>query len=133
MKKGVLRNFIKFTGKHLCQSLCLNKVAGIRPATFLKKRLWDTYFPVNFCEISKNTFLTEHLWTTASEHHPALVILRNFLYRKLLRRWLKSDPYLPKKLSASIKASKNDEKCFLFHLKSCFRFLDFFIHVIKTA
>ena len=27
-KKGVLRNFAKFTGKYLCQSLVLNKVAG---------------------------------------------------------------------------------------------------------
>ena len=27
-KKGVLRNFTKFTGKHLCLSLFLNKVAG---------------------------------------------------------------------------------------------------------
>ena len=25
-KKGVLRNFAKFTGKHLCQSLFFNKV-----------------------------------------------------------------------------------------------------------
>ena len=29
-KKGVLRNFAKFTGKHLCQSVFLNKVAGLR-------------------------------------------------------------------------------------------------------
>ena len=29
--KGVLRNFAKFTGKHLCQSLFFNKVAGLRP------------------------------------------------------------------------------------------------------
>ena len=28
-KKAVLTNFAKFTGKHLCQSLCFNKVAGI--------------------------------------------------------------------------------------------------------
>ena len=27
-KKGALKNFAKFTGKHLCQSLFLNKVAG---------------------------------------------------------------------------------------------------------
>ena len=27
-EKGVLRNFAKFTGKHLCQSLFFNKVAG---------------------------------------------------------------------------------------------------------
>ena len=30
-RKGVLRNFKKFTGKHLCQSLFFNKVAGPRP------------------------------------------------------------------------------------------------------
>ena len=35
-KKDVLRNFAKFTGKHLCQSLYFNKVAGLRPATLLK-------------------------------------------------------------------------------------------------
>ena len=38
-EKGVLRNFAKFTGKHLCQSLFFNKVAGLRPATLLKRRL----------------------------------------------------------------------------------------------
>ena len=30
-KKGVLRNFGKFTGKHLCQGLLFNKVAGLKP------------------------------------------------------------------------------------------------------
>ena len=34
-RKGVLRNFAKFTGKHLRQSLFLNKVS--RPATLLRK------------------------------------------------------------------------------------------------
>ena len=28
-KKGVLRNFAKFTGKHMCQSLFFNKVARL--------------------------------------------------------------------------------------------------------
>ena len=27
-KKAVLKNFAKFTGKHLCQSLFFNKIAG---------------------------------------------------------------------------------------------------------
>ena len=36
MKKGVLRNFAKFTGKRLCQSLFFNDIAGLRPATLLK-------------------------------------------------------------------------------------------------
>ena len=30
-EKSVLRNFTKFAGKHLCQSLFFNKVAGLRP------------------------------------------------------------------------------------------------------
>ena len=33
MEEGVLKNFAKFTGKHLCQSLFFNKVAGHTPAT----------------------------------------------------------------------------------------------------
>ena len=33
MKKGFLRNFSKFAGKHMSQSLFFNKVAGLRPVT----------------------------------------------------------------------------------------------------
>ena len=47
-KKSILRNFAKFTEKHLCQRLFLNKVAGLRPETLLKKSLWYRSFPVNF-------------------------------------------------------------------------------------
>ena len=36
-KKGVLRNFAKFTEKHLCQSLFFNKVADLRLQLYLKK------------------------------------------------------------------------------------------------
>ena len=51
--KGVFRNFAKFTGKYLCQSLFFNKVAGLRPSSYLKKRPWHRCFPViwwNFLE-----------------------------------------------------------------------------------
>ena len=41
-KKGVLKNFKKFTQKHLCQSLFFNKVE-----TLLKKRLCHRSFPLN--------------------------------------------------------------------------------------
>ena len=40
-KKRVLRDFAKFTGKHLCQSLFFDKVA-------VKRRLWHRCFPVDF-------------------------------------------------------------------------------------
>ena len=61
-KKGVLKNFAKLTGKHQCQSLFLNKVAGLRPATILKRRLWHTFFRVNFAKFPRTSFFTEHLW-----------------------------------------------------------------------
>ena len=37
VRKCVLKNFAKFTGKHLCQSFIFNKAAGLRPATLLKR------------------------------------------------------------------------------------------------
>ena len=57
MKKGVLRNFTKFTGKQLCQSLFFDKVAGLRAATLLKKRLWHRCFPLNFAKFLRTPFL----------------------------------------------------------------------------
>ena len=56
-EKGVLRNFANFTGKHLCQSLFFNKVAGPGPATLLKKRLQHRCFPVNFAKFLRHLFL----------------------------------------------------------------------------
>ena len=54
LKKGVLRNFAKSTGKHICQGLffnkvaglCLffNKIAGLRPATLVEKELGTGVF-----------------------------------------------------------------------------------------
>ena len=43
-KKGVLRNFTKFTGKP-CQGLFFNKVAGLRPGNLLKKNSGTGDFP----------------------------------------------------------------------------------------
>ena len=55
-KKGILRKLAKFTGIHLCQSLCFNKVAGLSPATLLKKRLVHRCFPVNFAKFLRTLF-----------------------------------------------------------------------------
>ena len=60
-KKGVWRNFVKFIGKHLCQSLFFNKIAGLKPATWLRKTLWHRRFPVNLAKFPRTPFLTEHL------------------------------------------------------------------------
>ena len=60
-KKDVLRNFAKFTGKHLCRTLFFNKVAGLRPTTLFKKSLWHRCFPVDFAKSLRAPFLTGHL------------------------------------------------------------------------
>ena len=55
MKKGVLRNFTKFTGKHLCQSQFFNKVAGLKPFT---EHLWWTA-SWNGLELTQKVFNTK--------------------------------------------------------------------------
>ena len=50
-KQGVLRNFAKFTGKHLCQSLFFNKVA--------------LAFSSEFYEISKEECFANHYFNYA--------------------------------------------------------------------
>ena len=55
-KKRHSRNFTKYTGKGLCQSLSL------RPATLLKKRLWRGCFPVNFVKFQRRPFSHNTFW-----------------------------------------------------------------------
>ena len=55
---GVLKNFAIFTGKQLCWSLLLVKLQPFRCLT----RVWAC----KYCEIFKNTYFKEHLWTAAS-------------------------------------------------------------------
>ena len=52
-EKAFLRDFAKFTGKHLCQNLFFNKVAGL---FFIKKETLAQVFSCEFFEISKNSF-----------------------------------------------------------------------------
>ena len=59
VKRGVLRNFGKFTGKHLCQNLFLDKVAG----------QWHSQvFSCQFSKISNNTFSHGAPLVAASDH-----------------------------------------------------------------
>ena len=55
--KSVVRNFAKFTWKHLSPSLLFNKVAGLRPTVLFKKRFWHRCFPVNFAKFLRTPFL----------------------------------------------------------------------------
>ena len=82
VRKGVLRDFAKFTGKHPCQSLFFNKVAGLSPqaCNFIKKETLAHVLSCEFCEISRNTFFTEHLWATAALFRHSFTFNSQFLY-----------------------------------------------------
>ena len=55
-KKGVLKNFAKFTRKHLCGSLF-----GVFEVNFIKKRLQHRYFPVNIMKFLRTPIL-KNIW-----------------------------------------------------------------------
>ena len=63
-KKEVLKNFAKFTGRPVLETL-FDKVASVRPA-FLLRKTPTQVFSDKFYEIFKNTFFTEHLWATGN-------------------------------------------------------------------
>ena len=79
--------------ENTCASLFFNKVAGIRAAGLLKKRLWHRCFPVNFEKFLGTPFFKEHLcffikWL--QENFFFIHSLDNkFLYYKMLHKpWL---------------------------------------------
>ena len=56
-------------GLQASSNVTKSSVLGVlRNSIFAKNsiRLWDRYFPCEFCKNSKNTFFIEHLWATAS-------------------------------------------------------------------
>ena len=57
IEKGVLKHFVKFTGKQLYQRSLFNKVVGVSPATLLKRRLWRKCFSVNLTKFLSAAFL----------------------------------------------------------------------------
>ena len=110
MKKVVFRNFTKFTGKHKCQSLFFNKVAGLR----------HRCFPVNFVKFAIISFssklLDDCFYVNIRQIQNILKLVSAILYQMFI-------------FSPNDKPFKNYEKCFLFHLKSSFRSRDIQIFV----
>ena len=76
-EESLIRNFAKFEGKHLCESLFFNKVVGLSPATLLKVTLAQVFS----CEFYKALFLQNssgrlflqlvlrHLLTMVNHHY----------------------------------------------------------------
>ena len=68
IEKGVLKNFAKFTGKHLCQILFFSKVCN-----YITKEILAQVFSCEFCQIFKNTFFIENLQMTASVYNKVIL------------------------------------------------------------
>ena len=54
--------------ENTCASLCFKKVAGLRPATLLKQRLWRRCFLVNFGKFPRKFFFHRTPPVAAFEH-----------------------------------------------------------------
>ena len=54
-KKGVLKNLLKFTGKHCVRVSFLIKLRA-SACNFIKKEIQEQVFSCEFCEIFKSTF-----------------------------------------------------------------------------
>ena len=78
-KKSVLKNFTKFTGKHLYQKLLFNKAADLRLVTLLRKESLVQVFPCEFCEIFKSNIFYGTPPMTARYSLSKLDILELFL------------------------------------------------------
>ena len=59
LRKGVLKNFAKFTGKHM-------RHISFLTCNFIKKETLAQVFSYEFCEIFKNTFLKRALLVVVS-------------------------------------------------------------------
>ena len=118
LKKVFLKNFRKFSGKHLCWSLFFNKVSRLRPATLLKKRLQQRCFPVNFVK-----FLRIRFWKSTSRWLLVFVI-------HLTVSFCKEVLYIYSNLLLLEKSTKNSQFCHFFILQTHFICIKntFFIH-----
>ena len=93
-KKDVLRNFAKFTGKYLRQSLFFNKVQ--QACNFIKKETLAQVFSCKFCKISNNTSYRTPL-VAASVLYSFMLVFLFFgrRYDKSVRIEERETPYTP--------------------------------------
>ena len=88
-EKGVLRNFTKFTRKHLCQ------------------RLWHRCFPVNFVKFLRTPFLTEHLWWLLLKNVKVVSKIFSNIYRMIFEERPRTDTSLRERSRDIFKTSAN--------------------------
>ena len=111
--KSVLKNFAKFTGKHLWWRLFLNKVAGIN---FIKRETPAQVFSCGFCEDFKNTWADrgDCFWAVLMIVYNFKVISsRGTLAILLLQLTFHSEPATATKIWSTKNTSTNFQKVFI--------------------
>ena len=98
-KKGALKNFANFTGKHLRWSLFLIKLQVRRHASFLKRDSNAGVFLVKFPKL----FRKKYLWTSAHrEKYLKVHEWESYGYSHLFSmNWVKVFPYIWKSIETS--------------------------------
>ena len=121
VRKSFLRNFTKFTGKHLWQSVFFNKVPGLRPATLIKKETLAQVFSYKFRKVSKDTFLqnTSGLNGATKDKLREKICLRLSL-KFLQLRWWRRKLCLLYKLSSTL--SNLDYGLLVYMYSACWKF-----------
>ena len=105
-KKGVLRNFVKFTKKTPVLEFLLNKVAG-KTLNFIKKGLQHRCFAMNFVKFFKNTYLVKSMrmatsgWINSLEISKWLLYTYNHIFCCMLRRLTPMLSFFPVSLYTS--------------------------------
>ena len=147
IKKGVLRNFIKFTGKHLCQGLFFNKVEHRiyrTPSVAASSSLMNVKGDLTKVEISEHLikifrgnvylctivyklkmFIPNINYAFKIHCHSGESAIRLFTKSRIIDPLYSRTLTFQKNLSYLLESPfKKDEKCFLFHLKGSFRSQD---------
>ena len=78
--KGALKILQNSQENHCARVSFFNKVAGLRSATLLKKRLWHSCSPTDFAKFLRSPFFTEHLqWLLLKfiSHHTKEILYVN--------------------------------------------------------
>ena len=61
-RSSLQRCYIEKVFLEISQNSQENSVSFLSLQLYLKKRLWNSCFPVNFAKVLRTSFLTEHLW-----------------------------------------------------------------------
>ena len=93
VKKRVLRNFAKFTGKHLCPRLFFNKVAGLRLNLENLKNLWSNSKTVN-SRLNYRAYRVNQLWYTLPVNSCSAESLDAIKFYRICRQFFQKVEYI---------------------------------------